>query len=91
MEPNDTLGFAHFLAQTDSVGRAIFAILIIMSITSWYLIIAKALQVSSVLQKKRSATAWISTGRRSLRCQDLLRRAGVVASGRRSSKLQPFQ
>jgi len=45
MEPNDTLGFAHFLAQTDSVGRAIFAILIIMSITSWYLIIAKALQV----------------------------------------------
>jgi biopolymer transport protein ExbB len=44
MEPSQTLGFAHFLAQTDAVGRIIFLILLLMSLASWYLIIVKALQ-----------------------------------------------
>jgi biopolymer transport protein ExbB len=53
MEPNQTLGFAHFLAQTDAVGRTIFFILIVMSVASWYLIIVKALQ--ALLARRRTA------------------------------------
>src|SRR5262245_25218293 len=53
MEPNQTLGFAHFLAQTDAVGRAIFLILLIMSVASWYLIIVKALQ--AIAASRRTA------------------------------------
>lgn len=53
MEPNQPLGFAHFLAQTDSVGNAIFAILVVMSIATWYLIFAKALQ--RLITRRRTA------------------------------------
>jgi biopolymer transport protein ExbB len=42
MEPD--LGFAHFLAQTDTVGRCVLALLLAMSIASWYLIFTKAVQ-----------------------------------------------
>ncbi len=53
MEPNHPLGIAHFFAQTDSVGRTIFVILIVMSIATWYLIFAKALQ--RLLARRRTA------------------------------------
>ena len=53
MEPNQTLTFAHFLAQTDAVGRTIFFILIAMSVASWYLIIVKALQ--ALTARRRTA------------------------------------
>jgi biopolymer transport protein ExbB len=39
-----TLGFANFLAQTDGVGRTVLALLLAMSVTTWYLIITKLLQ-----------------------------------------------
>jgi biopolymer transport protein ExbB len=42
-EPPSTLGFAHFLAQTDAVGRTLLAILIAMSVLSWALIAIKGL------------------------------------------------
>ena len=44
---------AHFLAQTDLVGRAMLVILLVMSVASWYLIVTKAL--SGWLERKRSA------------------------------------
>ena len=47
------IGFAHFLAQTDSVGKTILALLLFMSIASWYLIVTKAL--ASWLERRRSA------------------------------------
>lgn len=53
MEPTQTLGFAHFLAQTDTVGRAIFVILVAMSVATWYLIFAKALQ--RLITRRRTA------------------------------------
>jgi len=53
MDPNQTLTFAHFLAQIDAVGRTIFFILIVMSVASWYLIIVKALQ--ALLARRRTA------------------------------------
>ena len=39
----DSLGFAHFIAQTDSVARAILVMMLLASILSWYLIVTKAL------------------------------------------------
>jgi biopolymer transport protein ExbB len=53
VQPIQGLGFAHFLAQTDAVGRAIFLILLIMSMASWYLIIVKALQ--AIAANRRTA------------------------------------
>ncbi len=37
------LGFAHFLSQTDSVGRAVLAVLLLLSLATWYLIITRSL------------------------------------------------
>ncbi len=53
MEPNQSLGFAHFLAQSDVVGRTIFVILIMMSVTSWCLIFVKSLQ--AITARRRTA------------------------------------
>ncbi|MDW8322850.1 MAG: MotA/TolQ/ExbB proton channel family protein [Burkholderiales bacterium] len=37
-----TLGFAHFISQADGVAHFILAVLLLMSVASWYLIITKA-------------------------------------------------
>jgi len=47
------LGFAHFLTQTDSVGRTVLAVLLLLSIASWYLIVTRTL---SFWTAKRRAT-----------------------------------
>ena len=46
------LGFAHFLTHTDSVGRLVLGILLLLSVASWYLIFTRAL--GNVLARKRS-------------------------------------
>src|SRR4051794_21442021 len=48
-----TVGIAHFLGQTDTVGKAILAVLLLMSLASWYLIVTKALTV--FFEQRRSA------------------------------------
>ena len=48
-----TLGFGHFIAQADPVGKTLLALLVIMSVASWALIAAKG--VSQYLRNKRSA------------------------------------
>jgi biopolymer transport protein ExbB len=45
LEPAHTLGFASFLAQTDAVGKTVIAVLLVMSVATWYLILTKAVQV----------------------------------------------
>jgi biopolymer transport protein ExbB len=35
------MGFAHFLAQSDTVGKTILVLLLLMSVTTWYLIATK--------------------------------------------------
>jgi biopolymer transport protein ExbB len=52
METSQTLGLAHFLAQNDTLGRAIFAILVAMSVASWYFIVVKSLQ--ALFARRRS-------------------------------------
>ncbi|MQY52363.1 MotA/TolQ/ExbB proton channel family protein [Rhodocyclus tenuis] len=57
MEPaQNALGFADFLAQSDSVGKAALLILLVMSIATWYLIINKTLQL---LRDRRSSSAFL--------------------------------
>jgi biopolymer transport protein ExbB len=53
METSETLGLAHFLAQTDTVGKTLFAILAAMSVASWYFIIVKSLQ--GLIIRRRSS------------------------------------
>lgn len=40
---NNSLGLMHFIAQADAVGKTLLAILLIMSLASWYLIVTKAI------------------------------------------------
>ncbi len=44
MDVQQTVGFAHFLQQTDGLGKTVFAVLLVMSVATWYLIIIKTLQ-----------------------------------------------
>ena len=37
-----SLGFLHFLCQADAVGRFLLMALTLMSLATWYLIVAKA-------------------------------------------------
>jgi biopolymer transport protein ExbB len=39
----DGLGFAHFLARSDGVGRTVLGALLLLSVASWYLIVTRAL------------------------------------------------
>jgi biopolymer transport protein ExbB len=47
------VGLAHFFAQTDAIARVILAVLLVMSLASWYLIVTKALTV--FFEQRRSA------------------------------------
>ena len=47
-----SLGFGHFLQQSDIVARVLLAVLAIMSAISWYLIVYKG--ISQVVRQKRS-------------------------------------
>ena len=53
LEPAQTAGIASFLAQTDGIGKAIIAMLTVMSIATWYLIITKTLQ--TLMTRRRTA------------------------------------
>jgi len=60
MEPIHPLGMAHFLAQTDVVGKTLLVILVAMSIATWYLIVVKSLQMLSARRRtgRFLATFW---------------------------------
>jgi biopolymer transport protein ExbB len=47
----NSLGFAHFLTQTDGVGRSVLAALLLLSIASWYLIVTRAL-ANAIAQRR---------------------------------------
>ena len=46
-------GLLHFIAQTDSVGRALLGALLLMSLATWYLVVSKAL--AHWLERRRTA------------------------------------
>src|SRR3989338_7515842 len=37
------LGFAHFISQTDAMGKGVLALLLVLSMASWYLMVTKAI------------------------------------------------
>jgi biopolymer transport protein ExbB len=51
-EPQLTLGLAHFLSQTDTVGKGLLVILVAMSALSWTLILVKGL--AQWIRRRRS-------------------------------------
>ena len=53
MTPEHTLGFGHFIAQADVVGKTLLGILVVMSAASWYLIVMKG--ITQFVRKHRSA------------------------------------
>ena len=53
MEPQASLGFMHFIAQSDWVARLIFAILVVMSIASWTVIAMRVVEL--VIARNRAA------------------------------------
>jgi biopolymer transport protein ExbB len=48
----NAMGFGHFIAQSDAVGKGLLVILVIMSAVSWYLIIMKG--ITALLRTRRS-------------------------------------
>ncbi len=46
------LGFSHFLANTDSIGRLVLIALLVLSLASWYLIVTRA--IANVLAQRRA-------------------------------------
>ncbi len=50
---NATLGFGHFIAQSDVVGKTVLGILVVMSTASWCLIVTKS--IADWLQRRRCA------------------------------------
>jgi biopolymer transport protein ExbB len=51
-DPQTTLGFGHFLAQSDAVGKFLLGVLVLMSIASWALIASKG--IAQLLRRARS-------------------------------------
>ncbi|MEE9938854.1 MotA/TolQ/ExbB proton channel family protein [Achromobacter xylosoxidans] len=51
--PVPDMGFLHFVAQSDFVGKTLFIILILMSLVTWYLILVKV--GSNISMRRRSA------------------------------------
>jgi biopolymer transport protein ExbB len=51
LEPSTSLGFAHFLNQTDTIGVTVLVLLFAMSVTSWYFIVTKAWQAWTVRRR----------------------------------------
>ncbi len=53
MEPQQTLGLAHFLAQTDAVGKTLLVVMLLMSVVTWYLIITKSIVALTTRRRSR--------------------------------------
>lgn len=54
---DQSLGFAHFIAQTDAVGRIVLGFLLLLSLASWYLIVTKQLQQMQAQRRRRDFLA----------------------------------
>jgi biopolymer transport protein ExbB len=62
MEPETTLGFANFLHQADGLAKFILGLMLLASLSSWYLIITKAVQrrLTNVRSKRFLEYFWNS-------------------------------
>jgi biopolymer transport protein ExbB len=53
LEPQQTIGFAHFLGQTDIVGKSLLVILLLMSVVTWYLIVTKTITAFTLRRRTK--------------------------------------
>lgn len=53
MEPQATLGIAHFIGQSDAVGKTLLVLLLGMSVVTWYLIVVRVVQAARVRAETR--------------------------------------
>lgn len=53
MEPQQTLGLAHFLAQTDAVGKTLLVVMLLMSAVTWYLIVTRTIAALTTRRRSR--------------------------------------
>jgi biopolymer transport protein ExbB len=51
---DSTLGFAHFVSQADGIAKGILLIMLVMSVTTWYLIFTKSIRNIISAQKSRA-------------------------------------
>ena len=51
------LGFGHFIAQSDAVGKTLLGILVLMSIASWVIIVIKGL---SLVSRRRHSQSFLN-------------------------------
>ena len=54
MNHESALGFAHFLSQADGIAKGILLIMLVMSVTTWYLIFTKSIRNIITAQKSRA-------------------------------------
>lgn len=57
MSETSSFGFAHFLSQTDAIGLLTFAILVLMSLSSWYQIAVKSWRYLTMPTRSRDILA----------------------------------
>ncbi len=62
MQPQ-SLGFAHFIAQSDAVGKFLLLTLLVMSAASWYLIVTKSIALARLRRRSEKFLAkfWNAT------------------------------
>ena len=58
MDHTQAIGIASFFTQSDAIGKTIFAVLLVMSVATWYLIITKTLQTRLT---RRRTTRFLET------------------------------
>jgi len=91
------LGFAHFISQTDAMGKGVLALLLVLSMASWYLMVTKAIanwaarKRADVFLKKfweasslQEMQASLSTSSADNAFSDLARQALTVSDGHQS-------
>jgi biopolymer transport protein ExbB len=47
-----SIGFAHFLTQTDAIGKGVLVVLLALSVASWYLMLTKG--IANVMARRRA-------------------------------------
>ena len=58
MDLQQSIGLAHLMAQSDGVGKTLLVVLLLMSVTTWYLIVTKAW---SWLRERRRTQRFLGT------------------------------
>ena len=82
--PNQTLGFSHFIAQSDTVGKVLLVILISMSMLTWYVILNRLLS-------GRGSKSAMNKALDSMKSTSSVAGLQSIAQGGDAAEAEPFQ